>query len=290
MNYRPWGSVDWAISLGAHKSWDFVGAIGSTERSLCGWATLKKMGVIQNERFAQIDDVYSEKYFQMTQTAMNLRLQTFIKQGGRLDLISRFDLMAELFQIISFSKSCTTASESVIFDITALPKRFFFPILRTFINDKKIKNLLLIYTSPAEYTNEPLYEDIETWKALPGFSGSSNRSEHWIVSVGFLVESLRQYLGDNPDHERMKLLISFPAPLGILRRTWESVARLEGGQLESREGKPRFEKFRGRHARHINSVRPNRIFGELCTETDRIRAIWTKTGFSRNVPLRDSER
>ena len=64
------------------------------------------------------------------------------------------------------------------------------------------------------------------------------------MSVGFLVESLRQYLGDNPDHERMKLLIPYPAPLAILRRTLESLVRLEGGQLESQEGNPRFEKFR----------------------------------------------
>jgi hypothetical protein len=79
---------------------------------------------------------------------------------------------------------------------------------------------------------------------LPGFGSTTTGAEHWIVSVGFLVESLRQYVGDNPAHERMKLLIPYPAPLGIVRRIWESVARLEGGQLENAGTEPRFEKFR----------------------------------------------
>jgi hypothetical protein len=144
---------------------------------------------------------------------------------------------------LDFARKCSKDHTSVVLDLTALPKRFFFPILRTLLRTETVKDILLTYTSPGSYAADgPLYEDIEPWRPLPVFGASISEGEHWIVSVGFLVESLHQYLGDNPDHERMKLLIPYPAPLGILRRTWESVARLE--QLENAGSKPRFEKFR----------------------------------------------
>ncbi len=84
----------------------------------------------------------------------------------------------------------------------------------------------------------PLYEDIEEFRVLPGFGGSATTEEMWIVSVGFLVEKLRRYVGDHPNRE-MKLLIPFPGPLGVLKRTWESIANLEREHSSSR-----FEKFR----------------------------------------------
>ena len=244
MTFRPWGPVDWALSLGSRKTWHFIGAVGTTERSLCSWKLLKSAAIIKTHQMARIDDVDSDKYRDLTRVAMQSNLRKFVQMGGTENLIHRFDIMAELFQILDFAKKCAGISPSVILDITAFPKRFFFPILRNLVQSDQVKDLLLTYTSAAYYTDDPLYEDIEPWRALPGFAGKAGRGENWIVSVGFLVESLRLYLGDNPDHERIKLLIPYPAPLAILRKTWDSVARLEGGQLESGESKPRFEKFR----------------------------------------------
>jgi hypothetical protein len=242
MIYRPWGNINWVLSLSSSQNWHFVGAIGTTERCLSSWALLKTMVALSSENMAQIHDVDSEKHRDATEQGLRARREEFLRGGGAERAILNFDLMAELFRILHFASDCAAVSPSVVLDITALPKRFFFPMLRFFVQSNNIKNLLITYTSPANYTDEPLYEDIEPWRALPGFTGTMGRDEHWIVSVGFLVESLRQYLGDNPEHERMKLLIPFPAALAILRRTWESVAKLEGGQLEC--GNPRFEKLR----------------------------------------------
>lgn len=244
MTYRPWGPVDWVLSLSSPKTWDFVGSIGTTERSLTCWKLFNQKRALRSYSLARINDVDSEKYRDITTTAFEVQLREFVRSGGRQDFVRSFDLMAELFQILEFAQQKTTTASSIVFDITAFPKRFFFPMLRTFVQSTNVKNLLLTYTSPASYTDEALYEDPEPWRALPGFSATIGPDEHFIVSVGFLVESLRQYLGDNPDHERMKLLIPYPAPLGILRRTSEALVRLEGGQLECGETNPRFEKFR----------------------------------------------
>lgn len=240
MKYRPWGPIDWALSLSSQKKWRFVGAIGTEERSLTSWEHMKGLGVVGSEYFAEIQDIDSEKYRERTRVALEARRAQFTRLGGNVALVERMELMAELFLVNAFARQAESAATSIVLDITSFPKRFFFPILRMLTGNLIVKNLMVTYTSPASYApdDEPLYEDIENWRVLPGFGGTEISGAQWVVSVGFLVESLRMYVGNAQD-EKMKLLVPFPAPLAALRRTWESVANLERGQKEGR-----FEKFR----------------------------------------------
>jgi hypothetical protein len=202
---------------------------------------MKGLGVVGSELFAEIQDVGSDKYRDRTWIALEARRTRFSHIGGDVALLERMELMAELFLVNAFARRAETAATSVVLDITSFPKRFFFPILRTLADkNSNVRNLLVTYTSPASYApdDEPLYEDIETWRVLPGFGGTGTIGAQWVVSVGFLVESLRMYVGSDPN-AKMKLLIPFPAPLSSLRRTWESVANLERDHNDGR-----FEKFR----------------------------------------------
>jgi len=239
MKYRPWGPVDWALSLSSRKPWRFIGAIGTEERSLCSWIHLKNLRAITENQFVEIQDVDSEKYRDRTHAALQARRAEFARSGGDPALIVNMELMSELFAISDFARRAEV-STSVVLDITSLPKRFFFPILRVLAGSQNVANLILTYTTPANYApdGEPLYEDIEPWRILPGFGGPSIGGEMWVVSVGFLVESLRLYVGGNPN-EKMKVLIPFPAPPSAMRKTWEAVANLERDHSEGR-----FEKFR----------------------------------------------
>jgi len=240
MKFRPWGPVDWALSLSSQKQWHFAGCIGTEDRSLCSWGYLRALGVIKSEMFAEIADVDSEKYRDRIAAAILKRRSDLVLQGGNVGSVTKMELMAELFKISAFSRQAEEAAPSIILDITSFPKRFFFPMLRSLVTNNHVKNVILTYTTPMNYASDgqPLYEDIEPWKNLPGFGGPVNGSENWVVSVGFLVESLRQYVGGNPN-EKMKVLIPFPAPLSVLRRTWEAVANLERDHSGER-----FQKFR----------------------------------------------
>jgi len=239
MKYRPWGPVDWALSLSSQKQWHFVGVIGTEMRSLTSWEYMKGLGCVGSEQFVEIQDVDSDKFRDRTRIALEERRVQFTRNGGVITSVEKMDLMAELFRINGFAR-LAEASASVVLDISSFPKRFFFPMLRMLAGSSNVKNLLLTYTSPAGYApdNEPLYEDIEPWRVLPGFGGTGTTGAQWVVSVGFLVESLRMYVGGDPN-VKMKLLIPFPAPLSALRRTWESVANLERDHIDGR-----FEKFR----------------------------------------------
>ncbi len=240
MRYRPWGSIDWALSLSSQKQWYFVGAIGTEERSLASWTEMHRLEVIVGELFAEIRDIDSEKYRDRNQSALEERRNVFTQAGGNLAAIQNFGLMDEHFRIDEFSKRVDLASKSVVLDITSMPKRFFFLLLKYFVFGNRVQNLLVTYTLPESYADDaPLYEDIEPWKVFPGFGENGSEPDMWIVSVGFLVESLRKYVGDNLQEKKMKILVPFPSPLQALRRSGKSVSDLEQGQFINR-----FEKYR----------------------------------------------
>ena len=220
MKYRPWGLFDWAISLSSRKEWYFVGSIGTEQRSLCSWELIRGYGVITNELFFHISDVDSEKYRDKTQAALGSRYNEFSNSGGKSSSIYRMELMIELYKIQKIIREIVNARASIILDVTSMPKRFFFPILKALLNSELVKNILLTYSSPSSYTDGTLYEDPESWKNLPGFAGESTGNEDLIVSVGFLVETLGKYLSENPNHGQIKILIPFPAPLAVQKRTW----------------------------------------------------------------------
>jgi len=240
MKYRPWGPVDWTLSLSSQKPWRFIGVIGTEERSLTSWEYMKGLGVVKSEHFAEVSDIDSDKYRARTRVSLEARLAQFTHLGGNVSLVEKMELMAELFLVNAFTLRAEFNATSVVLDITSFPKRFFFPILRRLAINPNVRNLLVTYTSPASYApdDEPLYEDIEQWRVLPGFGGSGTSGEQWVVSVGFLVESLRMHVRGDPN-AKMKLLIPFPSTLSALRRTWESVANLERDQNDGR-----YEKFR----------------------------------------------
>lgn len=240
MNYRPWGSVEWALSLTGKKQWTYVGAIGTEERSICAWNLLQSGGHIAHSYLVEIHDVDSDKYKKINEKFLKDRKQQFVLAGGNTNSIFHFHLLDEYFRINNFIRDASKNASSVILDISSLPKRFFFPMLRSLMSMEDIQDVLVTYTSPANYAEDaPLYEDIEPWRVLPGFGSVIEKNpELWIVSIGFLVESLRHYATDNPQ-DKMKILVPFPAPLSSVRRGWESVLALEQGYTERR-----FDKFR----------------------------------------------
>jgi hypothetical protein len=242
LKYRPWGNIDWVLSLSAKKEWGFVGTIGTEERSLCAWKLMKQMGLLQNEMIFKVNDIYTSKYKDKIEDCLNKRYADLELNGGISSDVEGFDLMSELFKVNALCKKITNLGSSIILDITSMPKRFYFPILRMLVLDNKVKNLVITYTSPASYTDGLLYEDIDIWKNLPGFGGEGSlERENLIVSIGFLVESLNNYLSTAPEHGKVNILVPFPAPLAILKRTWASVSNIERDQDSNRFDKVRVD-------------------------------------------------
>jgi len=241
MDYRPWGLLDWTLGLTKPRQWDFVGALGTEERSLSSWHWLKNLGGLSTTRLLEVLDRPSRHTARATRLTHE-RTQEFLAGGGvEKDITRKLELMTEIHRVVAIAHAVEqSASNSVMFDITSLPKRFFFPLLRRFEQSTRVRDLIVTYTSPEHYLeNDVLSENAADWLTLPGFPDQSGQTEMLIVSVGFMVESLRNHLTTINKHESVKMLIPFPAPLSILRRTWDSVC-----YLESKSAPGKFQNYR----------------------------------------------
>ena len=230
---RPWGLLDWALQLTQPRRWDFIGALGTEQRSLAAWHWLGKLGGLSRSRLLEILD-HPSRHTPRAQQLLREREKEFRSANGKPEDITRgLELLAELHRIVDIAHDAEAATDGcVMLDITSLPKRFFFPILRHLEQSERVRDLVLTYTSPAGYIEgEPLSEDATDWLTLPGFHGRDDQPETLIVSAGFMVESLHSHLATIKKHEAVKMLIPFPAPLSVLRRAWESVFCLESQRL-----------------------------------------------------------
>ena len=228
MKYRPWGALFSALNLCSKRNWGFVGTLATEDRSLCAWKQMKASSLIKEEIFLKINPINSSKYSVETNRRLNSKLSEFCALHGGKDSVFEYELMSELYLIKSLLDRIKNLSESVVLDISSMPKRFYFLILRDLINNPNVQDVLLTYTSPESYTKEPLYEDIDVWKNLPGFGGDiSTQKENLIVSIGFLVESLKNYLTTASGLGKVSVMFPFPSPLSVQSRAWEAVANLE---------------------------------------------------------------
>lgn len=242
MNYRPSGQLDWALKLTKQRNWNFVGALGTEERSLAAWRWLKKLGGLSTTCLLEVLDRPS-RHTTRANLLLGERAQEFFVEGGlETEIKRRLELMTEKHRIEAVAKTIEqrASDQSVMLDITSLPKRFFFLILRYLEQSTSVRDLVITYTTPDSYCDsDVLSEGATDWITLPGFPARPGQTEMLIVSVGFMVESLRSHLTTINKHESVKMLIPFPAPLAILRRTWDSVCSLES---KSEPGK--FQNFR----------------------------------------------
>lgn len=229
MDCRPWGLLDWALRLTKPRRWDFLGALGTEERSLAPWRWLKQLDGLSRTRLLEVLDLPS-RHTPRAQQLTRERERAFLGDGGKPQEITRgLDLLAELHRIVAIAHEVEAATAgSVMLDITSLPKRFFFPILRHLEQSTRVRDLVLTYTSPDRYLEgDALSEGATDWVTLPGFHAQDGGQETLVVSAGFMVESLHNHLATVNKPEPVKMLIPFPAPLAVLRRTWDSVFSLE---------------------------------------------------------------
>jgi hypothetical protein len=175
----------------------------------------------------QVNPIDATRFCAPTRIALNNRREHFLACGGSGTEIETLGLLAEKHEIDAVAQKLSEKSPSVILDVSSLPKRFFFLLLRAFRQCETIRDLIVTYTCPREYQSEDkLSEGAENWDYLPGFLGLE-KSGVLIAAVGFMVESLQEHLSGNAAHPAVQLLIPFPAPPSAVRRSWESVFKLQ---------------------------------------------------------------
>lgn len=229
--YRPWGMLDWVLPRCLIRgNWALLGCLSTGERSLSAWRVLKNHGCLGSVKLLRIENKPS-RHDTATQQREGERLTEFEAEGGDRRVIDRHHLLEPSSKIVDVIDTfLPIAGPNIVLDVSTLPKRFFFPLLKLLLNrTADVQNLVITYTSPGGYTSEKLAENFDQWDHLPLFSGAytTAKPQMMVINVGFEGLGLQEQVDHGEAGLPIKLLFPFPAPPQAYRRSWDLVRRLQ---------------------------------------------------------------
>lgn len=229
---RPWGHLKWILDRLGGPNASLLGCFGTEKRSLATWDWLRSSIKLRTVQLLRISDSPGHRYEKLARKRIRERMSEFKKKGGKTSWIQPFGLMetphSQIVEIVDdFIRS---SGDTIVLDVSAMPKRFFFPILKTLLARKQVQNLLVSYSLPGSYiVGAKLGEDHNGWEAIPLFAGdySSIGSDMYVIGVGFEEHGLLEQLQQEDGGKSIKLLFPFPARPENVRRSWRLVYKIE---------------------------------------------------------------
>ena len=226
--YRPWGELQWALNLARAEKWSFLGCLGPEERSVAALTRLNTAQSLAQDRalLLQIVDAVPEN--QDLEEKLCRANYTRSTEAGIHPVQSNYGILAPWSEWLSCFDNFKTPN--VILDISSMPKRFFFPLVKRILLDSAVRNFVICYTAPQAYAPGPLSGNPEDWDVIPTFGTDdpevqTEASKRLVVNIGFMPEGLTDHLDPTATSH---LIIPFPAPSRTVRRSWEAVRRLVG--------------------------------------------------------------
>jgi len=227
---RAWGPLEWLLrKLPQTKEPIYVVGSLSSEERCTAVPSIAARHSPERVRLLKIVDPpsrYSSKIKDKTErnygTLCNL-LGDVLEAPAERFLFDNDEFIASAFD---FLDSCTSPC-SLWLDVTCLPKRFFFLLVKLALRDPRIRNLLVTYAQPApgRYTDEHLAEDPGDAQPLPGFGLVESDPDELIIAVGFESLGLPQLLGEYRDKRRL-VLVPFPPGQPYSRRIWQTIMNI----------------------------------------------------------------
>lgn len=231
-NFRPWGPLPWLLNHFPDEKWNFLGSIATGDRSLSSWRTLSSKRALESELMLNIKDSASAYWGEEHLKRLEERRTEYLSDGGGSDNIVDCHILDNWDEIrLVVTKFLSTNPNNIIVDISTLPKRFFFPIIREIIEKSKAQTIIATYTKPLSYDKaKPLAVDPEPWRSISGFHETypERFKKKLIVGLGYEPLGLPQILKEGSfSSESIHLLFPFPASPAGYSRNWEFVRNLD---------------------------------------------------------------
>lgn len=229
--FRPWGDVEWVMKRLDPITWDLFGCLSFEDRSTSAVKKLVELNLLRSNQFVKITDPESEfseiinSKISEIETEYETLVGTENSQVFEADLLCTNNVIVELIE--SFLAKC---GDNLIIDVTCLPKRFFFPLIKLCIRNTNVKNLLITYGKPLEYTDKELSEDPEPWDHIPLFGPidfPEPTPKHAMVGVGFIPFGLSNLLKEKYSSTPVTFFFPFPPGSPFYQRSWEFLRIIE---------------------------------------------------------------
>lgn len=227
----PWGPLEWLLSklpLTGH-SLKVLTCLSPEDRCRAIALIASQRGA-SSIQFLKIQDP-SSRFSQKIEEKVHVNYDQLVASNiGPLDIQTLGLFAADEEIALSLKRYLTISSDSapleLWIDITCMPKRFFFLLVKLALDENLVQTLVVTYTqpSPGRYTDEHLAEDPEDVQPLPGFGPNTEDPDTVVVAVGFESLGLPQFLGEYRDKRRdIYLLLPFPPGQPYSRRIWSCI-------------------------------------------------------------------
>jgi len=234
---RPSGTLRDVLRGFESASWRLIGCVSTEDRALRVPADLLKSEFKFVEAvLLDIQDEPDSPFGAQAEVARR-RMRAAVAGDSRVRYV-RSRLLAAPAEVVRCVKDACEGAEAVVLDLSCMPKRFFFPMIRSLLDaGSSVRHLVFAYASPRAYPSPGrLSIDPCLFQPLPTFGPSDSASwpSRIIVSVGF------QSLGLWPVLSSRELVnvvcdawVPFPTPLENVRDMRRFVAELQDGAFGS---------------------------------------------------------
>jgi hypothetical protein len=226
--FRPWGKLSWLLSKSDNIVWNIIGSVSFEDRCTA-LQTIFATKEIDNHLYFNILPPESIVKAELDEKLKN-NLDILEKNGVKSRQIVNVKLLESIDSFLSPLREFLNLSNgNIILDISSLPKRFFFPVLKIINSHDKIKNLIVTYTIPQKYSEKELSWDPADWNHIPTFMPidfRDSQTELAIISVGFVPLGLPKLLTGKYSDAEVKLLFPHPPGPPNYQRNWEFVRKI----------------------------------------------------------------
>ena len=226
-SFRVWNLLENAINAADVGEWAFVGCVSMEHRSTAALLLSREHLAFSRELMFRILDSRDSRFFLRSSELTQSNQRTLRNKGVSGDVFREHHLLGPFgaiqTEIDEFIDGCE--AENLIFDITSMPKKlFFFVVKRAMQRRDKFDNILATYSEPERYSDGPLAENPQQWSTLPGFDGPRRLPEgrRVVIAMGFEPLGLPDLVMQGEfTGVGTHLLFPFPTPPGRMRKNWE---------------------------------------------------------------------
>lgn len=235
MHFKPWGPLEWLLGgLGLARP-VVVGCLSAEERSVSVPLQLHAERVTRTWMLRVEDEPskYSEQIEERVEQHRKLLNTAKPEYSETTMLLAPHEQIVRAFET---ALDGTGSTVDLVLDISCLPKRYFFLMVKLGVREARIRNLIVAYAqpNPAGYTYADLAEDPEPVRAIPGYGPVYEQSKTLVVAVGFEALGLRTLIDDYRDETRtIGVLIPFPPGQPYSRRIWRVLQDVDVGSGQS---------------------------------------------------------
>lgn len=224
-SFKPWGRAEWLLPRTGIEKWHLIASASFEDRCLAVPEWLQVRGLAATVSLLSISNPPSEhwrKASPLVSANANALSQRFGPTLNRMNV----DLMDSPSNALPLTEMLAGAKESVILDITTIPKKFFVFALKRLLSEVSVRNLLVTYTGAGGYPEGALCEDALPPAALQGYGRIEEAvRSRMIVDVGYMPLSVEDLL-DTAKHSKLDFIFPFPPASPAYRRNWALLSML----------------------------------------------------------------